>query len=134
MLLWEELGKGFLILLCIPFVLLVIVIVGSWILPFIPILAIGFIVWAVIKIKSWQPEKVVIPKTAQTFVPRKKRKPFMVGYKGQKVPLGVFILSMIFSLVFGVILIALMLLVIPIWLDLLIVIGFAIASRKKKVK
>ena len=132
MLLWEELGKGFLILLCIPFVLLVIVIVGSWILPFIPILAIGFIVWAVIKIKSWQPEKVVIPKTAQTFVPRKKRKPFMVGYKGQKMPLGVFILSMIFSLVISILLIAIVLAVFPWWLCILLILVVIVQSRKKK--
>lgn len=93
----------------------------------LPVSVLCFMIWRAIKRKGWIPNTVV-PEYATPIKPRVIRKPIMIKWQDKDIPLGVFIGSIISSVVMLPILILLMLfLVPPMWTALII--GFMLAKK-----
>jgi hypothetical protein len=116
--------------LVLPIVGVILFIVYTWIAPVLPILLVALVIWGVVKLKkSMKP--CVVPSNAKPAQPKIPRKPIMVKWHGESIPLAVFIIGIILSAVLALLLIVVMLVWIPIWIDILIIVGFVYYSKKK---
>ena len=118
----------FIVFVC-PILILAAIWTFLWIAPASPYIILGVSIWAVYK---WKHRKIVIPAHAKTRLPKIKKPPMMMEWRGKKIPVKLFILSMIISLVFTILLILCILFIFPPLMGVLII-GFLIGIAMGKV-
>jgi hypothetical protein len=91
----------------------------------VPVLAIGYLIWRRINMKK---DTSPIPADAKEWVPKPPRKPIMIKWRGKEIPLGVFIFSIVLSIILVPIFILCLLFIFPPVLSACII-GF-LACRK----
>jgi len=111
-----------------PVVIVAGVIYGLLLLPIVPVI---FLAWLLFRKVKGNKQVVTQPVTRQTRI----RKPITVKWGDKRIPLGVFIFSMILSILIFLVIIYLILFVIPIGylvLCIILSIGICIGKHSKK--
>ena len=132
---WGNFGIAMAILIMGPFLLIIGIAAAASCLvtiyiamPYILIAGVIWLIWRANKKKRDKPP--VKPKNK----PGKPYKPMMMTWKGQKIPMGVFALSIMATLILMPILLVALLFLIPWWALILLIILVIVIKRVKKDK